>query len=360
MPRSLDLDLPHYTPPPALGGGRRMTLLAAMPRPWLADFAAAGRPREFVVEPGTRVLGLCHWQAEPQSAPTAVLMHGLTGSAESAYVVGTAQKLVGAGFNVVRLNARNCGGTEHLSQTLYHAAMAGDPIAVLRELAEVDRLPRLYLVGFSMGGSISLLAATRVAELPTALRGLAVVSPPLDLDACSWRLEANSFNRGLGRRFLREFRDVLAERERHHGAGVDLAPLESISTIREFDSLYTAPLGGFDSLEHYYATGTVRGRLHLIDRPGLLIHAIDDPIVDPAAFLEPELADHPTVHAQISTTGGHVGFVGGRRATGPRGLDPDRRWAENRIVDFLVALELEQGQVPARVAAEQDGTPQTV
>src|SRR6266849_6012680 len=80
----------------------------------------------------TAVMCLCHWQQNRHSAPTVVIVHGLEGSADSQYVVGTGSKAWAAGMNVVRMNMRNCGGTESLAPTLYHSGMSGDVDAILR------------------------------------------------------------------------------------------------------------------------------------------------------------------------------------------------------------------------------------
>ena len=98
------------------------------------------QPRFFDVAPGTRVLAHCHWQPRPWEHPTLIALHGLESSSDAHYVRGLADKAFAAGFNAVRLNQRNCGATEHLSDSLYHSGLTGDPIAVMRELVEVDGL----------------------------------------------------------------------------------------------------------------------------------------------------------------------------------------------------------------------------
>src|SRR5271165_4346249 len=104
------------------------------------------------VEPDVQILCHCHWQSQPRTAMTLILVHGLEGSSESQYVIGTGSKAWRAGMNVVRMNMRNCGGTERLGPTLYNSGMSGDVGAVAHNLI-ADRLPLLALVGFSMGGN---------------------------------------------------------------------------------------------------------------------------------------------------------------------------------------------------------------
>jgi len=74
-------------------------------------------------------------------------------------MLATAHKAFQAGFNVVRVNARNCGGTEHLSPGLYHAGLTGDLRAVIDELIRCDGLTRLFVAGFSLGGNRALKLA---------------------------------------------------------------------------------------------------------------------------------------------------------------------------------------------------------
>lgn len=140
------------------------------PHPWLlnphvATVAAAYWPRNlsrlaaaaerlFEVEPDTRLLAKCHWQADRRRHPALVLVHGLEGSSESRYMLGIADKAFAAGFSVLRMNQRNCGGTEHLTPALYNSDLSGDYRAVLEELMERDALPEVFFAGYSMGGNL--------------------------------------------------------------------------------------------------------------------------------------------------------------------------------------------------------------
>src|SRR5438552_1287234 len=115
--------------------------------------------RLFQVEPGSRVLAYCRWHADRLEHPTLVMWHGMEGSTASAYMLTTAGKAFRAGFNVVRVNFRNCGGTEHLSPTLYHGGLTLDLRVVIDELIAHDRLQRIFIAGFSLGGNMVLKLA---------------------------------------------------------------------------------------------------------------------------------------------------------------------------------------------------------
>jgi predicted alpha/beta-fold hydrolase len=141
--------------------------------------------RLFTVEPGTQLLARCHWQREPRRSATLALVHGLEGSSESPYMRGLAARAFAAGFNVLRINQRNCGGTERLTATLYNSGLSADFRAVLLELIERDRLEQIFFVGYSMGGNLVLKMAGELgAAAPQELRGVCAVGPTLDLAAC--------------------------------------------------------------------------------------------------------------------------------------------------------------------------------
>ena len=145
-----------FKPHPLFKNGHAQTIVAYA---WPRYFATTGESIEerlFDLEPDVRLLAYCHWQTDRVMHPTLLLVHGLEGSSNSKYMLGTAEKAFRTGFNVIRLNLRTCGGTEHLTPTLYHSGMTGDLRAVVRELIERDHLRSIFLAGFSMGGNMVL------------------------------------------------------------------------------------------------------------------------------------------------------------------------------------------------------------
>src|ERR1019366_8647209 len=174
-----------FEPHPLLRNPHAQTLAAAF---WPRRFPRLPRStaREFETEPGTRIRGDCHWQPAPQTRPTLVLVHGLEGSSESGYMLGLAERAFTAGWNAIRLNQRNCGGTESLTPTLYNSGLSVDYRAVLFELIEQDSLPEMFFAGYSMGGNLVLKMAGELADAaPHQLRGVAAVCPCIDLASCS-------------------------------------------------------------------------------------------------------------------------------------------------------------------------------
>ena len=316
-----------YRPSRWLAGGHRMTIYAAVRRRRFLDLPPSDE-RYFDVARDARVLARCHWQAEPRDHPTLVLLHGLEGSANAHYVRGIAGKAFRGGFNIVRLNQRNCGRTEHLSVGLYHSGLIEDPAAVIRELIDVDKLPSIALAGYSLGGNIALrLAGVYGASAPPELHSVAAVSPPVDLaraaSAVEWRqnwLYQRNFVRDLKRRIqlkARLFPDIYK---------VD--GLDRVRTIRQFDERYTAPFFGFRDAADYYHRASALRVIEKVRVPTLIITAEDDPFIPVASFREPPLTANPRLTVIITRHGGHCGFIA------RRGGGDDGYWAEGMIVEF--------------------------
>ncbi|MEZ5292564.1 MAG: alpha/beta fold hydrolase [Vicinamibacterales bacterium] len=317
-----------FSPHPALTGGHRMTLFA-----WGRSRRFPGLPvpeaRLFRTAPDTQVLAHCHWQAERRQTPTALLLHGLEGSSDSHYMLGMADKAWRRGFNVVRLNQRNCGGTEHLTPGLYHSGLTADPLAVMRELVERDGLGRFVVLGYSLGGNIALKLASELdAEERRRVAAAAAVSPPIELAQCVDALERMA-NLAYQLNFLRGLRSRLRRKVALFPGTYDPRPLSRVWTVRAFDDLYTAPHNGFDGAADYYYRASARRVLPRLEVPALLVTAADDPFVPPDAARDAGLAAVAALTRLVTRHGGHCGFV-----SRPGPAADDGYWAESAVVDF--------------------------
>ncbi len=287
--------------------------------------------RYFDVASGSRVLAQCHWQSDSWRHPTLIALHGLESSSDAHYVRGLAAKAFAAGFNAVRLNQRNCGGTEHLSDSLYHSGLTGDAVAVMQELTEVDGLPAFAIAGYSLGGNLALkLAGDYGANAPPQLRAVCAVSPTMDLAVCVDALEQKQ-NAVYQWHFVRNLKRRMRRKAAAFPGKWSLEPLGRIDSIRSFDEAYTAPHHGFRDASDYYHRASAMRVIDRIAVPTLIITAADDPFVPPEPFLEAEVANNPRITLSITPHGGHCGFV-----EEPNGTY-DGYWAEREIIDFVAA-----------------------
>ncbi len=308
-------------------------LMTVLPRFRSTSGLLQGIPAEsrlFTVSPDSKILGRCHWQPDRRRAKTALLLHGFEGCSDSHYMVGIAGKAWRAGLNVIRLNQRNCGGTEHLTPTLYHSGLSGDFAAVVSELTTKDRLDDLWLAGYSMGGNLALKMAGEVGAATPALRGVVAVCPNIDPAACVDALEL-ARNWFYQHYFLTRTKARLRRKAVHFPGKFDLSPLGKIRTLREFDEQYTAPDGGFQSAADYYERVGARHVLEAIAVPTLIIAAQDDPFIPFRIFNIPAVRTHRWIRLVAPKQGGHCGFF-----QKPVRME-DPYWAENRLLDFMIS-----------------------
>lgn len=333
-------EFPAYTPHPLLRNAHLMTLATRLPRPGVAQRAAGAEERLFQTLPDTRVKALCSWQPDPPSAPTLLLVHGLSGHAGSSYMIGTADKAVAAGFNAVRLNVRNAGDTEQLSPRLAHSGLTHDLACVLRELLEEDGLPRIYLAGFSLGGNLVFKLAGELGDgAPAGLAGIVGISPALDLTACAEVVDGSFQNWIYRSFFLRDLKRLLRAKAALFPDRYDLEGLDDVSTISEYDDFVIAPTFGFRDHRDYHERASALPFVPRIRVPALIVQAQDDTVVPFHFFHRPEIRSNPRVALLAPTRGGHCSFIGRGAAGGPGRRDRDRRWAENRVLQFVEYLE---------------------
>ena len=321
---------PHasFIPLHGLEGGHLMTLYTwACPR----HFSRLPPPqaRYFDVATDARVLAHCHWQPHRRQRPTLLALHGLEGSSAAHYMRGLADKAFSIGFNVVLLNQRNCGGTEHLSDGLYHSGMSSDPAAIIEELVRLDGLTRIAVIGYSLGGNIALrLAGAHGPSGPAdAITSVCAVSPTMDLSRCVDALEQPS-NLLYELNFVRNLRGRMRRKARAFPGRFNLKALSGVRTVRGFDEAFTAPHHGFKDADDYYFRASSLRVINNIAIPTLILSAKDDPFVPSDQFSEPSVVANPAITTTITECGGHCGFL-----TRPSD-NFDGYWAEKISVEF--------------------------
>jgi len=321
-----------FIPPPKLRNAHAQTLAGTLIPRRFKLVTENTEARYFDTTQGVRVLAQCSWQMDRLAHPTLVLLHGMEGSTESRYMLGTAEKALSAGFNVVRVNTRNCGGTEHLTSTLYHAGLTEDLRQIVKELADRDGLGELYIAGFSLGGNVVVkLAGEYGSNAPTQLKGVIGVSPSIDLNASADAIELRS-NIIYNMRFVWSLRNRMRRKARLFPERYDESRLRGVWSIRKFDDVYTAPHSGFGNVANYYARASSLQFINRITVPTLIVHAQDDPFIPFASFRHPDIEANPNVVLLAPEQGGHVGFICAECE------GEDRFWAERTAVEYVKLL----------------------
>ena len=298
---------------------------------WRPPFRAETVAEAIEVDPddGSRVTCHCNWQPEPDKAQrlTVILVHGLEGSSESRYIRGIAARAWDSGCNVVRMNMRNCGNTDHLTPTLYHSGLSNDVGAVIRHYSARFKLERVALVGYSMGGNMVLKLAGEWGSEPP-LCAVATVCPAIDLAAGSDALHepANRiyewhFLRGLMRRYRRK----AALYPNVYGTDT-VGPIRS---LRQFDNEIVARHCGFSDADDYYYRAASARVVDKIAVPTLILRAVDDPFVRMTPETRAKLLANPHVLLVETRHGGHCAYLS-------RDRGEDIHWAEASIVRYLM------------------------
>jgi predicted alpha/beta-fold hydrolase len=258
------------------------------------------------------------------------MVHGLEGSGEAGYIRSLSTAALRAGFAAHRFHMRTCGGTEHLCQTLYHAGLTSDLLAVLREFRGAGRAPA-FLVGFSLGGNVVLKLAGEMGEAAReCLQGVCTVSAPLDLAACARRIGERD-NRVYEARFVRAMRKRLGATGRYQAS--DFAGLRSVF---ELDDRFTAPSFGFGDAANYYRTQSAIGYLEALRVPALLIQAKDDTFVPFAVYESAAVRSNQWIDLVATEYGGHLGFIG---------REPYRLWSDAVIMEWIGGAVAKKSQL---------------
>lgn len=323
-------EIDRFEPHRLLKNGHAMTIAAAFVRRRF-DLPPA-EERLFQVDPESRILGCCHWQpGKRRDVPVIVIVHGLEGSSESNYVCGIAEKAFQAGFHAVRLNQRNCGGTEALTPTLYNSGMSGDYRAVLEELSIQDGFEQIFFAGYSMGGNLVTKMAGEYGDAaPRALLGVCGVCPAMDLGACADALERRD-NFFYQRHFVKSLMARYARKAKLFPGRYPPNGFGAVRSVREFDDKITAPQFGYRDAQDYYDAVGAKKVVAQVRVPLLMITAQDDPFVPYELFLRADLSRNPAIKFVTPQHGGHCGFISNRSGA-------ERFWAEQRIVEYCDAI----------------------
>ena len=219
----------------------------------------------------------------PPADRLAVLTHGLESDFHAGYIRGMTAALQAAGWDALAWNFRSCGGEPNRLPRSYHSGETGDLGAVVRHAAERGGYDHVALVGFSLGGNMTLKYLGEAPPHP-AVRAAAAISVPVDLASSAGALDRRRANRIYRRRFIGSLVGKVEAKAKRFPDGFDLRGIRRIRTFQEFDDRYTSRLHGFRDAADYWARSSARPYLAAIRVPTLLLNARDDSFLSPACF----------------------------------------------------------------------------
>lgn len=254
----------------------------------------------------------------------AVISHGLEGSSGDVYVRSLATVLAGRGWDVVAWNYRGCSGEPNRLPRSYHSGDTDDLARVINHASRGGR--RVALVGFSLGGNLSLKWAGERPAYPGVVAAVGI-SAPVDLASSAAKLDRHPANHVYLRRLIARLEKKIRAKAIRFPAHVRSSDLVGVHGFAELDDRFTAPMHGFRDARDYWTKSSARPFLPAIRVPALLLNALDDPFLAPECFPFPEAASSGSFSLETPSTGGHLGFIECAWAR--------HHWAEWRVAEFL-------------------------
>lgn len=256
----------------------------------------------------------------------AILVHGLEGSTDRHYMKGMASYLSKNKFDILAMNCRSCSGEMNRHLRLYNHGETGDLGEVIEQVVQRFSYQSIFLVGFSMGGSIILnYLGQKGKSVPSNLKGAVTFSVPTDLHGSVQKLDdpVLSFYR---KRFHRMLSDKIKQKALQFPDQIDVSNINTFEKWSDFDDRFSAPINGYRDAKEFYTKGSANNYIAEISVPVLLVNALNDPILTPSCFPKTLAKTNPNFHLEISERGGHVGFSW-----------PGKKyaWSEWRTLEFI-------------------------
>lgn len=273
--------------------------------------------RERIVTPDDDFLDL-DWLTQG-SDRLVIISHGLEGNSQRPYIKGMAKAFFNNKYDVLAWNYRGCGEEMNKKLRFYHSGATDDLDVVVNHA--LPKYKSVFLVGFSLGGNLTL---KYLGERSINIKGSAVFSVPLNLHSSCHKISDTIY----ADRFLKSLKKKVIDKSKLM-EGIDIAGIDKIRTLIDFDDRYTAPIHGFKDAVHYYQSCSSLYFLKDIKVPTLLVNAKNDPFLGDDCY--PTGIGNPSLHTEYVDRGGHVGFA----MFTQNGL----YWSELRALQFIEAIQ---------------------
>lgn len=267
------------------------------------------------------------WLRKPTNNRLVVLTHGLEGDSHRHYILGTARLFHEHHFDVLAWNCRSCSGEMNRAFRLYNHGEIGDINEVVTHALVQKTYDEIVLIGYSMGGNISLkYASVQGTKLPAAIRCVVAISAPVDLKASASLLDLPG-NRFYRNRFMKKLLVKITQKATLFPGRLDMARLGQVRIWKDFDDWFSAPVNSYRDADDFYEQASAINFMPGLTIPTLLLNAANDPLLSPECspvWLAEQL---PNFFLETPRLGGHVGFMM------PRSLFS---YAERRALDFAL------------------------
>lgn len=260
-----------------------------------------------------------------------IALHGLEGSSTSKYIVSLVHFLNSKKIDVAAVNFRGCSGEDNKQIYSYNSGKTDDLNTIIYYILNNFNYKNIILVGYSMGGNITLKYLGETKILPSQIKGAITISVPVDLEGSSNALSHWQNKIYIQRFLISLIKKSLVKQKKHPNSSLNTLAIKSAKNFIDFDNAVTAPLFGYKDAHDYWAQCSSKQFLQTINVPTLLINALDDTFLSESCYPFKEAALNKQLFFETPKYGGHVGFNSSI-------IKKDILWSENRILEFINQL----------------------
>ena len=236
-----------------------------------------------------------------------LISHGLEGSSDRPYILGMAKYMSMNRFDVLAWNCRSCSGEINKQARFYHHGATDDLETVIDHVLQTNDYDSIVLVGFSMGGSLTIKYLGEKEDRPSIIKVGVAFSIPVSLKS-SVDMLTYSKTGFYKKRFLRKLEEKVKTKAATYPGLIEYDGFDDIKEFEDFDNRYTAPLHGFKDAEDFYQKASAGNFIAQVSRPLLVCNAINDPFLGEPCYPYDMAIDHKFIHLETPKYGGHVGF----------------------------------------------------
>ena len=290
----------NYNPPLFFKNGHLATIYSGIFR----TVKNVSQERERIVLPDGDFLDLDWSFSFKYTTKLSIVLHGLEGNGQRAYITGSAKLLNAEGWDVCAINLRGCSGETNRLFRSYHSGATEDLDSVVQHVLNTKKYTAIYLKGFSLGGNLTLKYLGENKALPKEIKAAVAISVPCHLHDSLLQLlkPKNALYAARVKKLLEKqlkFPNKILDKD-----------IKAIRTLLDFDNLYTSKAHGFKNALEYYTKSSCLQYLPNIGIPTLLINAKDDSFLGEKCYPIQIAKNHKYLHLEMPDYGGHVGFYG--------------------------------------------------